>query len=261
MERVAPHVLANPAARGVVNWRVNATPHPTQGAFVGGIHERGPLQVEGHTWPVLKHQKLLCLRRPFGEPSGPVGRSGQQLEQLCGGPRVGAVPTDVAGKWWGHKTRPLVGPPALGQNPIDPCFVNDGELDVVRALPTTDLHFAHLVFVVKEVQGIRVVHHLNPTRNERQTRRVVIGQIGVGTLAVLGHVPNGRHRAGVVVIALGTPSGDGAVVHGPTEGEVRLHIELQIVDQRPLPSPAVLTRLTVEDEFIEQGVPVTGRRL
>ena len=50
-------------------------------------------------------------------------------------------------------------------------------------------------------------------------------------------------------------------MHGATQREVGLHVELQIVDDRPLASPTVLARLGVEDELVQQREPVAWGRL
>ena len=61
--------------------------------------------------------------------------------------------------------------------------------------------------------------------------RRVVGQVHrVGTLALIAHVTDGRHRADVVVPALGSPGGDGHVVHGAAEGEVDTHIPFEIIE-------------------------------
>ena len=90
---------------------------------------------------------------------------------------------------------------------------------------------------------------------------MVVREVGVAALSALGHVTQGGHRAGVVVVTLDAPSRDGAVVHGPAKGEVRLHVEFQVVNDWPLAAPAVLACLAIQDELVQQREPVTRRRL
>ena len=90
---------------------------------------------------------------------------------------------------------------------------------------------------------------------------MVVGQRRVAALAVFRHVADGGDGARVVVVPLGTPRCDGAIVHGAAEREVSLHIEFQIGDDGPLSTPAVLTSLPIQNELIQERVPVPRRRL
>ena len=49
-------------------------------------------------------------------------------------------------------------------------------------------------------------------------------------------------------------------MHRTTQGEVRLDIEFQILDDGTLATPTMLPRLGIQNELVEQREPVTRRR-
>ena len=90
---------------------------------------------------------------------------------------------------------------------------------------------------------------------------MVVGQSWIGTLAMLGHVPDARDRTGIVVVPLDTPRRNGTVVHGTSQREVGLDIKFQIVDDGSLAAPPVFSSLGIEDEFVQEREPVPRGRL
>ena len=188
-------MLADASARSVVDGGMDSAPHPAQGTLVGGVHEGGPLQTDVGAGTFFKDQKLVHWRIPFGQPAWPICGARQELKQLRRSTGIGAVAADVSRKRRGHKARPLVRPPAFRQDPSYACLIDQRDFNEVRPLPATHLDFADLVFVVGKRQGICIVDHLDPSWNQWQARRMVVGQIWIGTLAMLGHVPDARDRA------------------------------------------------------------------
>ena len=188
-------MLADASARSVVDGGMDSAPHPAQGTLVGGVHEGGPLQTDVGAGTFFKDQELVHGRVPLCQPTWPIFRTCQKLKQLCCGTGIGAVAADVSRKRRGHKARTLVRPPSVGQGPSYACLIDQRDFNEVRPLPATHLDFADLVFVVGKRQGICIVDHLDPSWNQWQARRMVVGQIWIGTLAMLGHVPDARDWA------------------------------------------------------------------
>ena len=248
---------ADGAPVSVVHRGMDAAPNPAQGTLVRGVVVGGPLQVEGHRGTILEDEVLVHLHRLRAEPAREVGRAGEEREHLGSGAGVRGVAAEVAGEGWRDEGGALVGPPVLSQNPSDTRLVEKRNFHVVRPAPGPQLDFAD-VYAVCTSKRIPGPYYLHVARNQWKSRRMVVVECRIGTLAFLGHVADGRHRAGAVVVALHAPRGDGGVVHGPTEREVGFHTVFQRIEQGALAAPAVFEQRMGHD-IVDDGEPVTGR--
>ena len=212
MPRAATSTPKAPTGEVVGRW-VDAAPDAGQTALVGRIAVGRPLNVEGHTRAILKHQELIL---DHGEDPHATGkkRIGDGGQNLCRGAGKSTVPTHVSSKGRRHETRPLIGPPLFGENPSDLSLIPDGVDDRIRSLPGPDLDLA---FIPSRRQRISGLDDLDVTGHEGKASWMVVGEDRVAPLPQASHVPDGGNRPDVVVVPLVGPRRDGRVMQGASE--------------------------------------------
>ena len=176
---------------------------------------------------------------------------------------------NVTGERRGHEAGPLVGPPVLGQDPIHTGNVSRSvhryiqpvvsleSVDVVRTLPCEDLDLAD-VFPQISCQRVGIIHQFDVAGVKRNAVGTVTREGGIRGLSLVGHVADGGHGTGVVVVALDTPCSNGGIVYRSAKRQIRLDFVFQRVDFIAFAHP-IVCEIRMGHDFIEDAEPVPGR--
>ena len=167
---------------------------------------------------------------------------------------------DVSGERRRDECRRLIGDPLDGADPLHSARPT---LRVLGPAPGADSDLA-LVAVQRRVPpagpGRLRRDELDESRHERQSLRVVRGEVRVARLSMPAQVPDHRDRPDAVVLALQAPRHDRRVVDGAVQGQVELHVPLQAIDRDALPADPQIRPKLVRDG-VGDHVPVSRGRL
>ena len=236
---------------------MDAAPDARQAALIGSVPIGGPLQRHVHGRTALEHQEFVRPNRKAALAAREKRIASELREHFRGGAGVGRVAGDIAGERRRHETGALIGPPVLGQNPIDagrrPVFPH-----MIRSAPREHLDLA-FVFAIRANKRVVRAHQLNAAIAQGNAIHMVGRLLRVAALSPLRHCAQRRNRTYVVIPALQAPCGNGGVVHRAAESEIALHIPLQLAEfaadtAHPPFQQLVLIHLVEDDE------PVARRR-
>ena len=210
--------------------------------------------------------------------AGEERAAGDQTQHLCGGAGKCAVTADVTGKGGCVEGLALKRQPVLCQHPGHETLIRGdggcGEVVFVLTGPGShgdlaDEIRAELGDTGAEVEDVAMLaadgsggagDDLAHVGHERQTFRVIRLAAHLRGLAFAGHVADHRDGSRAGVVSLQSPRGAGGIVGGGGEGEIDLHIPLEVVHDGSSATNALHGGRHVS-HLIRQQMPVAGRRL